>query len=91
MQSDFLSLFRTEFAARMAVPTPAAALSTLTPALFRRLHPRPYLEKFLAEQVRPDGRTLDSSNAFRDASINQGQFHITLLVVASLRIVHSRK
>ena len=37
--------------------------------VYRRLHPRAYLERFLAEGVRPDGRTaLD----FRDVSINAG-------------------
>lgn len=37
--------------------------------VFRRLHPRAYLERFLAEGVRPDARApLD----FRDVSINAG-------------------
>ena len=39
--------------------------------VFRRLHPRAYLERFLAEGVRPDARTaLD----FRDVSVNAGVY-----------------
>ncbi|KAI5480988.1 exosome complex component RRP43 [Pseudohyphozyma bogoriensis] len=52
-----------------------APSSSLTPALFRRLHPRPYLEKFLAEGVRPDGRPVGASakeGVWRDASVNLG-------------------
>lgn len=37
--------------------------------VFRRLHPRTYLERFLVEGIRPDARTaLD----FRDLSVNAG-------------------
>ncbi|KAJ3504972.1 hypothetical protein NLJ89_g7661 [Agrocybe chaxingu] len=41
----------------------------LKAAVFQRLHPRAYLEKFLAEDVRPDGRSFDG---FRDVSVNVG-------------------
>ncbi|KAL8291777.1 hypothetical protein RQP46_002035 [Phenoliferia psychrophenolica] len=58
-----------------AGPSTSAA-STLTPALFKRLHPRPYLEKFLGEGVRPDGRLVGSGKkdeaVWRDASVNVG-------------------
>lgn len=36
---------------------------------FRRLHPRTYLERFLAEDIRPDGRGIGD---FRDVSVNIG-------------------
>ncbi|GAA5876042.1 hypothetical protein JCM1840_002755 [Sporobolomyces johnsonii] len=53
-----------------------AAASTLTPALFKRLHPRPYLDKFIGEGVRPDGRPVGpqakDQDVWRDASINIG-------------------
>ena len=39
-------------------------------AVFQRLHPTLYLDRFLAENVRPDGRPLD---AFRDISVNVGE------------------
>ncbi|KAI0722545.1 ribosomal protein S5 domain 2-like protein [Earliella scabrosa] len=42
------------------------ALKALT---FQRLHPKTYLERFLAENVRPDGRDLDE---WRDISLNVG-------------------
>ncbi|KII94776.1 hypothetical protein PLICRDRAFT_693108 [Plicaturopsis crispa FD-325 SS-3] len=41
----------------------------LKAATFQRLHPRIYLERFLSEKVRPDGRALD---AWRDVSVNAG-------------------
>ncbi|SCZ92688.1 BZ3500_MvSof-1268-A1-R1_Chr5-2g08106 [Microbotryum saponariae] len=51
----------------------SAGPSSLTPALFKRLHPKPYLERFLQERLRPDGRPLDDEHAaWRDASINIG-------------------
>jgi len=61
-----------------APPTAAsAASSNLTPTLFRRLFPRPYLERFLDQGIRPDGRTLDtkprSANCWRDPSANTGE------------------
>lgn len=37
---------------------------------FQRLHPRAYLERFLAEGIRPDGR---ESEEWRQVSINVGQ------------------
>ncbi|GAA6000741.1 hypothetical protein JCM10207_004634 [Rhodosporidiobolus poonsookiae] len=57
----------------MTVPT---AASNLTPALFKRLHPKPYLERFVGEGVRPDGRPLGAQaredDVWRDASVNIG-------------------
>jgi len=41
----------------------------LKAAVFQRLHPRVYLERFIAEDVRPDGRAFDT---FRDVSVNVG-------------------
>lgn len=37
---------------------------------FQRLHPRVYLERFLAEKIRPDGRNL---HGFRDIDVNEGE------------------
>ncbi|TCD64232.1 hypothetical protein EIP91_004334 [Steccherinum ochraceum] len=41
----------------------------LKAATFRRLHPKLYLERFLAENVRPDGRAFGE---WRDVSLNVG-------------------
>ncbi|KAJ7650295.1 ribosomal protein S5 domain 2-type protein [Roridomyces roridus] len=38
-------------------------------SIFQRLHPRAYLERFVAENIRPDGRAFD---AWRDVSVNVG-------------------
>ena len=38
-------------------------------AIFQKLHPRVYFERFVAENVRPDGREF---NAWRDVSVNVG-------------------
>ncbi|KAJ7773241.1 ribosomal protein S5 domain 2-type protein [Mycena metata] len=43
--------------------------SALKASIFQRLHPRAYLERFVAESVRPDGRPFD---AWRDVSVNVG-------------------
>ncbi|GAA5850955.1 hypothetical protein JCM8547_009141 [Rhodosporidiobolus lusitaniae] len=65
----------------MAVPalsasSPVSASSSLTPALFKRLHPLPYLSRFLNEGVRPDGRPLgaqaNEQDVWREASVNIG-------------------
>ena len=40
-------------------------------AVFQRLHPRTYLERFLAENIRPDKRLCDG---FRDVHVNVGEF-----------------
>lgn len=52
---------------------------SLKAAIFQRLHPRVYLERFLAEGVRPDGRALgclvdkaEEKEIWRDVSINVG-------------------
>ncbi|RDB19987.1 Exosome complex component RRP43 [Hypsizygus marmoreus] len=46
----------------------------LKASIFQRLHPRVYLERFLAENVRPDGRSLgcNADSAWRDVSVNVG-------------------
>jgi polyribonucleotide nucleotidyltransferase len=41
----------------------------LRAAVFQRLHPRAYLERYIAEDVRPDGRTFLE---FRDVYVNVG-------------------
>ncbi|KIY68420.1 hypothetical protein CYLTODRAFT_374405 [Cylindrobasidium torrendii FP15055 ss-10] len=41
----------------------------LKAAVFQRLHPRVYLERFVAEGIRPDGRQI---SAWRDVSVNVG-------------------
>ncbi|KAH8118854.1 ribosomal protein S5 domain 2-type protein [Phellopilus nigrolimitatus] len=43
--------------------------SSLQAETFRRLHPRAYLERFLSEGFRPDGREKDD---WRDVSVNVG-------------------
>lgn len=52
----------------MAASTEQDALKA---AVFQRLHPRVYLERFVAEGIRPDGRPID---AWRDVSANVGTF-----------------
>ena len=42
---------------------------------FRRLHPRAYLERFLNEGFRPDGREIGD---WRDASVNVGKVLVSL-------------
>ena len=45
-------------------------------AVFQRLHPRAYLERFLAENIRPDKRLCDG---FRDVHVNVGEFFFSFL------------
>jgi exosome complex component RRP43 len=42
---------------------------TLKASVFQRLHPRVYFERFVSENLRPDGREFD---AWRDVSVNVG-------------------
>ena len=44
--------------------------SALKASIFQRLHPHIYLERFLAENVRPDGR---DPAAFREIGVNVGE------------------
>ena len=44
--------------------------NTLKALTFQRLHPKTYLERFLAENVRPDGR---EPSEWRDVSVNVGR------------------
>lgn len=44
---------------------------SLKASIFQRLHPRVYFERFLSENVRPDGRAFD---AWRDVSVNVGEY-----------------
>ncbi|KAK7447062.1 hypothetical protein VKT23_014274 [Stygiomarasmius scandens] len=58
----------------MSLPSTSTAPSTseddaLKAATFQRLHPRTYLERFLAEGVRPDGRNLEE---WRTIELNVG-------------------
>ncbi|KAG0696798.1 ribosomal protein S5 domain 2-type protein [Suillus ampliporus] len=48
---------------------PSAADETLRGQIFQRLHPRVYLERFIAEKIRPDGRAFDE---WRNVSVNVG-------------------
>jgi polyribonucleotide nucleotidyltransferase len=48
----------------------AAEQETLKASTFQRLYPRVYLERFLAEGFRPDGRSVDT---FRDMTVNVGK------------------
>ncbi|EGO01276.1 hypothetical protein SERLA73DRAFT_179422 [Serpula lacrymans var. lacrymans S7.3] len=52
-----------------AVPDSPAEADSLRAQIFQRLHPRAYLERFLAENVRPDGRAFSE---WRDVSLNVG-------------------
>lgn len=38
-------------------------------SIFQRLHPQVYFERFVSENVRPDGREFDT---WRDVSVNVG-------------------
>jgi len=58
----------------MSLPSTSTTPSTseddaLKAATFQRLHPRTYLERFLAEGVRPDGRNLEE---WRTIELNVG-------------------
>ncbi|EPT00821.1 hypothetical protein FOMPIDRAFT_1030258 [Fomitopsis schrenkii] len=48
---------------------PKTGQDALRAATFQRLHPKVYLERFLAENVRPDGREF---NEWREVSVNVG-------------------
>lgn len=48
---------------------PKTAQDAQRAATFQRLHPKVYLERFLAENVRPDGREF---NEWREVSVNVG-------------------
>ncbi|KAH9927345.1 ribosomal protein S5 domain 2-type protein [Fomitopsis serialis] len=52
-----------------AASTSKADQDALRAATFQRLHPKVYLERFLAENVRPDGREL---GGWREVSVNVG-------------------
>ncbi|TBU28684.1 ribosomal protein S5 domain 2-like protein [Dichomitus squalens] len=52
-----------------AAGTNATEQDALKALTFQRLHPKTYLERFLAENVRPDGRDFDE---WRDISVNVG-------------------
>ena len=59
----------------MASPVPTASTSaiqqdaTTKAAIFQRLHPRVYLDRFIQEGIRPDGREFTE---WRDVSVNVG-------------------
>jgi exosome complex component RRP43 len=63
-------------ATSVATAATASSLSqseedALKVAVFQRLHPRAYLERFLAENIRPDKRLC---GGFRDVHVNVGEF-----------------
>ena len=49
---------------------------------FRRLHPRAYLERFLSEGFRPDGREIAD---WRDVSVNVGKYFYHLISLRNTR------
>lgn len=49
----------------------------LKAAVFQRLHPRVYLERFLQEDIRPDGRAPSEA---REVSVNVGELRAVLVV-----------
>ncbi|KAG8973290.1 hypothetical protein FRB90_009966, partial [Tulasnella sp. 427] len=53
----------------IAVPPSSSSSSGLDAKTFQRLHPRAYLERFLAEGIRPDGR---ECTTWRDVNLNAG-------------------
>lgn len=62
-------------ASTLPTPTPTTSLpaeeqEALKAAVFQRLHPRVYFERFLGEKVRPDGRDFD---AWRSVSVHVGE------------------
>ena len=56
-------------------------VDALKVAVFQRLHPRAYLERFLAENIRPDKRLCDG---FRDVHVNVGEYFFLGRGVGSL-------
>ncbi|KDQ64066.1 hypothetical protein JAAARDRAFT_166025 [Jaapia argillacea MUCL 33604] len=52
-----------------SAPPPSVEQDALKASTFQRLHPRVYLERFIAENVRPDGREFDE---WRDITVNVG-------------------
>ncbi|EJD01703.1 uncharacterized protein FOMMEDRAFT_88508 [Fomitiporia mediterranea MF3/22] len=56
-------------ASATTTPQPQSVDTELQAETFRRLHPRTYLERFLNEGFRPDGREVAD---FRDVSVNVG-------------------
>lgn len=62
--------------AQTSIEPEASSSRTQTQAekaeIFKRLHPDEYLERFLAQGYRPDGRTVDG---WRDVSINTGKLN----------------
>lgn len=53
--------------------SPSQQTAILDASTFRRIQPRAYLERFLAESIRPDGRSFD---AFRPPAVNVGASRI---------------
>lgn len=73
-----------------AAPVPPDQQQRLNASTFQRLHPRVYLERFLSENARPDGR---SPGGWRDVTVNVGKprflliymfFRITLPLTGSI-------
>ena len=53
----------------MATAPSSTPENTLRAQIFQRLHPKAYLERFLSEELRPDGREKED---WRDVSFNVG-------------------
>ncbi|OCH94510.1 hypothetical protein OBBRIDRAFT_769588 [Obba rivulosa] len=56
-------------AATTSLSASTSAEDALRAQTFQRLHPKAYLERFLEENIRPDGRELDE---WRDVSVHMG-------------------
>jgi exosome complex component RRP43 len=50
-------------------------------SIFQRLHPRIYFERFVSENIRPDGRDFD---AWRDVSVNVGMNTLIFVKLVNL-------
>lgn len=71
---------------RMATTTTTALeQETLKASIFQRLHPRVYFERFVSENVRPDGREFD---AWRDVSVNVGTSVLPRKEIARLTLFY---
>ncbi|KAL7408997.1 ribosomal protein S5 domain 2-type protein [Mrakia frigida] len=64
----------TPAASTSAAPLPAPAAShPLSSQTFKRLHPQAYLERYISEGYRPDGRKLGGGDeSWREVSVNPG-------------------
>lgn len=66
---DFDHSFSTTILACKPISKGMTSTDDLKAAIFQRLHPRVYFERFVAEKVRPDGRDF---HEWREVSVNVG-------------------